>query len=121
MRSGVLRLKMVPALCGRSDDVVIRAAVFSEGAYVPIAIACTSSRADTGGRADSRTGHASKVLAEMVVVSPVDSWLGQCGALAVAGSRQLASHQARTGAAVATAATASTMSRRRNIDFSIAF
>lgn len=58
-------------------------------------------------------------LEETVAVSPDGSWVGQCCVLSV-GARQAASHQARAGAAAATTAIANMMTRRRNINFSIA-
>ena len=70
MRSGVQRSKTVVALCGRTMDGESCNGGCSAGAYVPAATAWTSRRADIGGRADSRMGQSSTLLAEIVRVSP---------------------------------------------------
>lgn len=119
MRSGVQRSKTELALWGRTNDVTnVRA--FSAGACVPLTTACRSRRACRGGRAASRMGQSSRLLVEKVAVSPAGSCVGQCGVLSAVGARQAASHQARAGAAAATTAIANMMTRRRNINFSIA-
>lgn len=120
MRSGVQRSKMELAQCGRTDEGVTRVPVSRGGAWVPIAMAWKSRRACRGGRAASRMGQSSRLLAEKVAVSPAGSCVGQCGVLSAVGARQAASHQARAGAAAATTAIADMMTRRRNINFSIA-
>lgn len=120
MRSGVQRSKTELGLWRRTNDGVTGVRAFSAGAGVPLTTACRSRRAFRGGRAASRMGQSSMLLAEKVAVSPAGSCVGQCGVLSAVGARQAASHQARAGAAAATTAIASMMTRRRNISFSIA-
>ena len=60
------------------------------------------------------------LVAEIVAVSPEGSGVGQC-VLAVVGARQVASHHARAGAAAATAAMASTIRKRCNINYFCSF
>ena len=67
MRSGVHRSNTV-AWRDRSNDAAMQMCVVTSGRYCATGDECNASRAGAVGRADSKTGHCSAVLAAIDVV-----------------------------------------------------